>query len=70
MEYRVGDGVIELHREAEVLQGGDSLAGGRVTYDTVNSQVRAMSAGGADDRVRVILTPRPKEAQGPGGGRR
>jgi lipopolysaccharide export system protein LptA len=65
MEYQVREGVIDLYQEAEVTQRGDRLAGDRVTYDTANSQVRAMRAGGGDDRVRVILTPRTKEGQGP-----
>lgn len=69
MEYQVREGVIELQDEAEVLQAGDSLRGRRVTYDTVNNRVKATGSGNAEDRVRVILTPRGKQDGGQSGAR-
>lgn len=69
MEYLVGEGLIELYDEAEVLQAGDSLRGRRITYDTVNNRVKATGSGSAEDRVRVILTPRGKQDAGAAGPR-
>jgi lipopolysaccharide transport protein LptA len=69
MEYLVPEGVIELYDDATVTQSGDTLSGSRVTYDTVNNRVKAMRSGTGDDRVRVILTPKPKNGPGPGGAR-
>jgi lipopolysaccharide export system protein LptA len=67
MDYLVRDGVIELYDEATVTQAGDTLSSSRVTYDTVNNRVKATRSGNGDDRVRVILAPKPKGGSGPGG---
>lgn len=61
MDYQVKEGIIDLYDDASVLQSGNSLFGNRITYDTVNEQVKATRSGSGEDRVRVILTPKAKD---------
>lgn len=63
MEYRIGDGLLELKEEAHLWRGKDEFSGDHIIYELENQVVRAFGQQNGKDegRVRVILQPRKEE---------
>nr|WP_298410096.1 lipopolysaccharide transport periplasmic protein LptA [uncultured Halomonas sp.] len=61
--YHAGERRVELIRRAELHQGGDIFNGAYVEYflDRRQVQARSRSDSGADERVRMTLTPKTTE---------
>ncbi|SHF50933.1 lipopolysaccharide export system protein LptA [Modicisalibacter ilicicola DSM 19980] len=61
--YHAGERRVELIRQAELHQGGDTFNGAYVEYflDRRQVQARSESEGGAKQRVRMTLTPQTTE---------
>ena len=61
--YHAGERRVELIRQAELHQGGDTFNGAYVEYflDRRQVQARSRSEGGAKERVRMTLTPQTTE---------
>ena len=62
LDYLAGENLLELTREAQLVQGGDRFSADHITYDTARAQVKARRAAGGDERVRAIFTPRQQDA--------
>jgi lipopolysaccharide export system protein LptA len=58
LDYRAGESLLELTREARIVQGGDLFSGDHITYDTGTARVQARRAEDGDERVRVTFTPK------------
>jgi lipopolysaccharide export system protein LptA len=67
IEYRMEDSLLFLTEQANVSQGGDSVSGDRITYDTVRQRATARKAEGSQgkERVRITITPRNKSTPKP-----
>ncbi len=58
MEYLTAKNLLYLINEARVTQGSDSVAGQRITYDTVKHRAVAQAGKAAKERVTVTIHPR------------
>ncbi len=63
MEYRIGEGVLEMKEQAHLWRGKDEFSGDHIIYELNKRVVRAFGEKNGKDegRVRVILQPRKEE---------
>ena len=65
VEYRIGDGLLELKEQAHLWRGKDEFSGDRIVYELDKRLVRAFGQkdGKDEGRVKVILQPKKENAQ-------
>lgn len=61
LDYDARENRLILRHQARVEQGGDHFSGEHITYDMINSRVRADSLGEQDGRIHAIIQPRTRE---------
>ena len=59
IDYLATDSMVVLTGEAWITQGEDTVRGNRIEYDINRDLIRALKGPGEQDRVRIILQPRP-----------
>ena len=59
IRYDIPANKVELIRNAQLDQNGDTFKGERIEYDTVSKIVNASGSakGGGDGRVKMIIKP-------------
>lgn len=59
IDYLAAENMVVLTGEAWITQGQDTVRGNRIEYDAQQDVIRALKGPGEQDRVRIILQPRP-----------
>nr|PZN81025.1 MAG: lipopolysaccharide transport periplasmic protein LptA [Pseudomonadota bacterium] len=62
IEYSFGGGTVRLSQDAWLSDGRQEFKAPLIVYDIRKEQVQAASEPGADERVRITILPREKEA--------
>lgn len=65
MEYDFLTGTVKLSEEAWLRRGSDEITGNTLTYSIKDERMIA-SSDGTDNRVKIIITPAPRDEDLPG----
>jgi lipopolysaccharide transport protein LptA len=60
IEYQIAVETLVLTGEAVLMQGADRYAGNRLSYDLGSGLFKVESDGSDQDRINLIINPRPK----------
>ena len=60
IEYQIAVETLVLTGEAVLVQGADRYAGNRLSYDLGSGLFKVESDGSDQDRINLIINPRPK----------